>query len=207
MPPRFEILIPTIPHRHARLLALLAHLDLQMQASVRVIVWQDNLQVSYGDKQQGLLDASRADYVAFLDDDDWVAGDYVPQIMSALELEPDYVGFRQLYTVDGVDQGFSYHSLTDRTHGQFPAAVRGDIVHKNPLRRELALLGHWRGGYGADGRWAAEVRASGRVQTEVYIDEPMYFYRYRTEDRFQTLRQPWRGPLPVIPTYDWLREL
>jgi hypothetical protein len=39
--------------------------------------------------------------VSFLDDDDWIAEDFIETIMGALKTGPDYVGFKVLYTVDG----------------------------------------------------------------------------------------------------------
>lgn len=210
---RFDILIPAIPHRHERLCALLEHLDRQMQPGAAAIIYRDNLEASYGDKSQALLEASRADYVAFLDDDDWVApfGDdpaapsYISSVLAALEEDPDYVGFPERYTVDGRDQPLIVHSLEDRGPA-YAGCQRTDIVHKNPLRRELALLGRWEGGWGADSVWGAQVRASGRVRAEVFIGEPMYHYNFWTGDEFRTHREPFPGPLPPVPGYGWLTQ-
>lgn len=202
----YDILIPTIPHRHERLCPLLAELDRQMVPGVGVIAWQDNLEASYGDKCQGLLEASRADYVAFLDDDDWIAPDYVEAIAAALHGKPDYVGFPVVYTIDGVAQVPVVHSLNG-DHGYAAECRVSDIVHKNPIRRDLALTGRWSGGWGADGRWGAEVRATGRVRAEAWIGEPMYHYRYSNDDEFRTPREPLPGPLPPLPAYEWLTVL
>jgi hypothetical protein len=200
-PRRFDVLIPTIPHRHQKLCVLLAELDRQMRPGVGAIVWQDNLQAEYGDKCSQLLGGSDAEYVAFLDDDDWIHPDYLTRIMTALGSGPDYVGFECLYTIDGVVQPPIYHSLQQR------AGRTTGIVHKNPIRRELALLGRWAGGWAADGRWAADVAATGLVQTEVWIPEAMYMFRWSSGDNFNSARQPLPGGLAELPRYDWLREL
>jgi hypothetical protein len=42
---------------------------------VGVLVYRDNREQLYGPKCQALYQASQADYVSMLDDDDWVADD------------------------------------------------------------------------------------------------------------------------------------
>lgn len=203
---RLDLLIPTIPHRHAELCRLLAELDRQMLPDVRVSVFRDNLETSYGDKCGQLVRESEGDYVAFLDDDDWIAGDYLKSVTWALGDDPDYVGWAEIYTVNDGPPMLIVHSLHDRS-AEFPDALtHSRVVHKNPIRREHALLGDWSGGWGADSRWADSVMATGRVRTEAWIDHPVYFYRWRTYDEFRSPRQPMEPPFPELPAYDWLRE-
>ena len=203
---RYDLLIPTIPHRHEVLCALLAELGRQMLPGAGVIVWRDNLEHSYGDKCQGLLEASDADYVAFMDDDDWPSEDYLSAVLGALEGGPDYVGWPEMYTVDGGQGRIIVHSLHDRS-AEYPGVQVGLVAHKNPIRREMALLGRWEGGWGADTRGADQVIATGRVRSEAWIPKPVYHYRWRSHDEFRTPRAPVSGPLPELPAYDWLRVL
>lgn len=209
----WDILTTTIPHRHAALLGLLADLNRQLaqpalQAHVGVIVYRDNLTVSYGAKTRALLEASQAEYVSVVDDDDLLAPDGVARICAALTGRPDYVGFPVLWTRDGKPQLRVEHSLRHGGWGAEEGVLKRDISEKNPMRRELALLGTWDGGYEAEARWAASVRATGRVRTEKWLDEPVYFYRESTADTFKTDRQPWpeHAILP-IPAYPWLTVL
>lgn len=204
---RFEALIPTIPHRHEKLCALLAEFDRQMQPGAGVLVYQDNLETGYGEKCGALVRGSTADYVAFFDDDDWPAPDYFERVLTALEENPDYVGCPATYTNNGNLMGTVVLSLRDRSAEYAnPFSVSG-IAHKNPIRRELALRGTWAGGYGADARWADEVHSTGCVQTEAWISEPLYEYRWSSGDEFNTQRQPMPGPLPELPERSWLRML
>src|SRR5262245_47135140 len=96
--PTWDILIATICHRTDMLTELLTHLENQRQPGFGVVVYRDNRQQVYGPKCQRLYETSRADYVSMLDDDDWVADDYVRAVMAALEQEPDQVGYRVAYT-------------------------------------------------------------------------------------------------------------
>lgn len=205
--PTWDLLICAIPHRHDKLAALLAELGRQIRPGVGVRVYRDNLETAYGGKCQALVDSSAADYVSFVDDDDLVAPDFVRRVTAALAERPDYVGFPVRWTLDGVQQMPVEHSLRHGGWTSQPGRLLRDIVHFNPIRRDLALLGRWEGGYAADGRWADQVRASGQVQTEAWIPEPMYYYRNSAGDTFQSAREPWRGEIPELPAYEWLTVL
>lgn len=209
----YDILIPTIPHRHGHLCALLAELDSQIRADrldisggLRVHIYRDNLEATLREKNQALLDSSEADYVSWLDDDDWLAHDYVGQVMSRLTTyRPDYIGFPVEWTVDGQYQVPVDHSLRHQGWVNGPQGLTRDITALNPIRRELALLGKWDypRDHGADRAWAEQVAATGRVRTEKYIPWVMYFYRFRTGDSFLSQRQP-LNIVPQLPQYPWL---
>jgi hypothetical protein len=205
MTPTWDILIPTIPHRHDRLCELLAELDRQWQPGLTVRVLRDNLEragrASHG-KRQDLVQAARGEYVCFIDDDDWVAPDYVARIMTALGEHPDYVGFQVLYTEDGNRNYFDDHSLRHGRFGQDGEWLLRDISHINPMLRELALLVGWSDQ--TDVEWVDALRATGRVKTEVYIPAEVYHYRKSFSDGWLTSRTPMGLPLPALPAYPWL---
>jgi hypothetical protein len=204
----WDILICSIEHRTDMLDELLAELQRQLVPGVGVRVYRDNLEIVYGEKCQRLLDSSTADYVSFLDDDDWIADDFISTIMDALEQEPDYVGFRVLYTKDGVPQIPVFHTLKFNGWFDSPDALYRDIVHFNPIRRDLAIRGKWAGGDGADRRWADQLREQGCVSNEVFIDREMHHYRNRTHDTFtrSSLQAPLteHPPQPHYPFVTWL---
>jgi glycosyltransferase involved in cell wall biosynthesis len=208
MTPTWDILIPTIPHRHDRLCELLAELDRQWQPGLTVRVLRDNLEranrASHG-KRQDLVQAARGEYVCFIDDDDWVAPDYIARIMTALGEHPDYVGFQVLFTEDGQQHYLDDHSLRHGRFGQDGNRLLRDISHINPMLRELALLVEWSDQ--TDEEWVDAVRATGRVKTEVYISAEMYHYRRSSSDGWLTSRAPMTPPLPAVPIYPWLEVI
>lgn len=214
-PPSWDLLIATIPHRHEKLCGLLAALDEQIVFGpyqldgVRVLLYRDNLTVPYGDKTQVLVEASGADYVSCLDDDDRLAPDGISRVMAALRTWPDYVGFTVRYTVDGNVVMPVEHSLRHPAWQDRPEILLRSVAHFNPIRREYALDGTWAGGYEADRRWQAGVLTAGRVRTEVWLPPPaIYEYRSDPADYFLTARSP--VPLESIeplPVYPWLRVL
>lgn len=207
--PTWDILITSIPHRHAKLCALLAELDCQLPVpGVGVRLYRDNLEHGYGNKTQDLINSSAASWVSCADDDDMVAPDFVARVMAALESDPDYVGFPVRWTRDGALQAPVEHSLRHGGWHDSADLLKRDIAQFNPIRRELALLGVWEGGYEAERRWGDAVRASGKVMTEVWIDEPVYYYQESPSDTFKTERQPWPAEqIPLLPSYPWLTAI
>jgi hypothetical protein len=208
MTPTWDILITSIPHRHEKLLKLLAELDRQVPKyeGVGVILYRDDLEVAYGDKTRALIEASAADYVSCVDDDDMVAPHFVQDITFALLDRPDYVGFQVLWTRDGIAQRPVIHSLAYNGWADSPELLIRDITQFNPIRRELALHGKWAGGYEAERRWGDRLREAGAVKTEVFIDERLYWYQESSGDTFTTSRQS-LGVMPELPSYPWLKQI
>jgi hypothetical protein len=197
----WDILICSIVHRTDELTELLTEFKRQLVPGVGIRVYRDNLETVYGSKCQKLLDSSDAEYVSFFDDDDWPAEDFVKTIVKALKKKPDYVGFNVKWTEDGRPQAPVKHSL--QYHGWHNGEVlTRDIVHFNPIRRELAVQGRWEGGCGADQRWSDQVR--GLPQTEEYIDRDMLHYRH-TGGAF-TVPPPLQD-IPPQPEADWVTWL
>lgn len=207
----YDVLICTIPHRHEKLCALLAELDQQAQPGFGVLVYRDNLENSYRDKYQALLEHSLADYISYVDDDDWLAPGFVRRVMKAMEHKPDYIGYEVLWTIDGVRQRPVEHSLRNFDWEDRPDRLLRDIDKFNPIRRELALLADFRKyahDHGADRYWAFQLRRTGKVQSEVFFPEPMYHYRFSSEDSFLSRREPMPAEdIPPLPAYPWLTVL
>jgi hypothetical protein len=168
----------------------------------------------YGDpplhaKFQALMDASTADYISWIDDDDRYASDYVACVVQALSVEPDYVGFPVEYSVDGVVQTPVEHSLRHPEWLDLGTMLARDITALNPIRRELAILGKWEPpDHGTDSNWARQIRETGLACQEAFIPRPMYFYRFSSTDSFLSPRQPWGSePFPELPEYPWLEVM
>jgi hypothetical protein len=204
---RYQLLIPHIPHRHAKLVELLDVLAAQMRPEVEVLVYTDNLDVSYAEKCQTLADASTADYTSHLANDDSVAPNFIPRILEALEQEPDYVGFRVRYTEAGVLQQPVIHSLDCGGWFDEPQLLRRDLMYYNPIRRALAQQVTFRGPF-CDIEWADDLRALGIVKREVFIDEELHYYRRDSSDNFHTHREPMPvDEIPELPAYPFVRHI
>lgn len=177
----FEILIPTMPARSAMLQGLLAVLEIQMVPGVAWLT--DDGPGSIGTKRQRMIEAATADYVAFVDDDDMVAPDYIARIMPCLESRPDCVGITMHVTMDGKDWNplpIFQHSLRFRENTNWHGQERTPH-HLCPIRRDLCILRRF-----SDKRWGEDYDFAMGIlpvlQTETWSgDDPIYFYDYRTK--------------------------
>lgn len=197
-PPRLSVLLPTVISR-CDLFAKL-HAEVQRQAAnkpVEVIVACDNKEISIGKKRQNLLEQATGDYVCYIDDDDWIAADYVDRILAALEPNPDCVGFLIECTTNGGNRQKAIASMRYKKWGE----QRDGFAHvrspyqKTPIRRTLALKAGFPDlRYGEDRIFSTAVTAL--IQTEQFVNAILYYYRYRAEP-FHTKYGIPRPPRPA----------
>lgn len=182
--PLWSILIATVEERDEMCARLVERILRQREPygeRIEVQMAVDDGAMPVGQKRTMLLEGAAGDYVCFVDDDDQVAPRYVERIVAALEQRPDYVGFRVHYTVDGLEQKQVVHSLACGGWSETADAYFRDLSHLNPIRRELALQGlPFQDGFGEDTAWADRVRATGKVKREVFVDELLYHYDWRS---------------------------
>jgi hypothetical protein len=209
-PPTWTILVPTIPARatlFARLMdRLLPQLDAH-EGRVTVLAWRNTGHPHLGALRDALVIAAPGEYVSFIDDDDLVPEYYVAEVVAALAGRPDHVGFQLEYTTESggeqVGREIVDHSLR---HGRWHRNAEGQLVrdftHIDPLRRDIALRGHFgraKRGRAEDRMWVKQLR--GWLGTEAYIDKIMYHYLWSHEgsswgpDR-KVVAVP--GPMPLI---------
>ena len=183
MTPRLAILLPTVEAR-AKLFAQL-HTHITAQAAgkpVEVLVACDNKEISIGKKRQNLLEQATGDYVCYIDDDDWVADDYVDSILAALESGPDCVGFLITCTTNGRNPRKAIASMRykDWCENRDGYAHCRSPYQKTPVRREIALaVGFPDLRYAEDRVYSRGITA--RIKTESFVPKVLYQYRFRSE--------------------------
>jgi hypothetical protein len=214
--PTWQILITTIPHRHEKLLGLLAYLDAQMQPGVSVLLCRDEHMDGYRPGLQALMDAATAEYVSAIADDDSYSPDALPRVMAALQSHPDYVGFRQrfiqngfrMYRVTNSLSCYGWNGCVPSEGGYYrsvpPDGFKLDLMYVNPIRREHAQRVKFRG-LACDTQWADDMRALGIVKTEVFIDDEIYYYNRNLSDYISTPSGTFQEDvLQPLPSYPWL---
>ncbi len=190
---KWSILIPTLGYRQAKFLHLINRVLLpQMTEGVEIVALHNNGERPVGEYRQELLHAARGDYVSFVDDDDLVAEDYVPEIVAALESKPDVVGFEVCYTRDGGPPVRSLNSINYTPHDDWAnMTMYRDLTHVQPVLTELARLGSFSQGWPEDFTWRCAVRP--HLHVEVCLDKVLYYYRHTSGDSVQY------GGLPNMP--------
>jgi glycosyltransferase involved in cell wall biosynthesis len=181
----WSILICTITERKEQLEQLLADLKKQicdhgLQDAIEILIFSDNRgECPIGYKRNKLLQASKGDYICFVDDDDAVHPQYIKMIYDKLQNGADCVSLQGIRTVNGAHPQLFIHSI------QYDAWFDKDNVfyrppnHLNPIKREKALqfsfpIVNW----GEDRDWSMAIARSGCLKTEEVITEPYYFYRF-----------------------------
>lgn len=153
-----------------------------------------------------LLHEARGDYVAFIDDDDMVPGDYMRVIGKALTEDPDTVGFEVALTGGRVARcSHRLYRQAQATGWNVPLMGMAEIatdpgklfLHPwgimTPTRRSLAVqcsFASYGPQVGEDGYFRDQLLPL--LRTEVYIPRPMYDYRWDPRDSVQT--QPLTAP-------------
>lgn len=184
--PRLSLLVLTVPRRvrtyFPRLVGSLCAQADDYKGQVEVLALFDNRTRTIGTKRNALLDLAVGDYVAFIDDDDRVAMDFVRQVLVALDAHP------------GVDLVL-YDAVVERP-GRPDCLCRYDVTMEKPVfdpepwRNYLGPPAHhhvWRAGLakqfrfpdrntGEDFAWTLAART--RVATWCYVHKSLYFYNY-----------------------------
>jgi len=190
MSPKFSILICSHPARKVLLKRMLAHLESlnRYGNTVEVIAMQHDGVFTKGCTRNQLLDASKGEYVAFVDDDDVVDDQYIESILPALECKPDVCTLVGCVTslCTHVQRNFVLSSKY-RVPFSLPADPSTDdryyafLSHLNPIRRDIAcsvrfpetMIHH------EDNAYTERLMALNHQWNEKYIDAVLYHYMFR----------------------------
>jgi len=174
-----SILTPAVPSRINQVSALHSELARQIgDLPVENLVLLDNKRRTVGEKRDALLRAARGDYVAFVDDDDWIAPDYVDSLIRAIHNQPDVVTFLQQATVNGetFNVEFSLGNVNEMQNGT--KTIKRNAWHVCAWRRTLAILSHFPAiNYGEDWVYASKLCALSGL-TSKHIPKVLHYYRH-----------------------------
>lgn len=183
-----SVLVPTVPGREAKLASLLASLDAQVakRKDVELLVLRDARGMTIGDKRNRMVAIARGEYVAFVDDDDAVAPDYVETIAAGLSERPEVLCFEVVVNGHGPTKT-CYYGLS-LNNQNLPDCYHRKPNHLMVWRRDLASSVPFPGmKTGEDTAWANEICA--RATKEIRIPRPLYSYNYDAADNSSTPRE------------------
>lgn len=146
---------------------------------VEIVFLEDNKEISIGLKRQKLLEQSKNEYIVYFDSDDMPREAYLPKIITAIQENPDCVGFLINMTTNGQNNQTCCHSLKYKVWSERQDGydyVR-NVTHFNPVKRELAIqVGFQDLRYGEDKLYADAL--TNLCSKEVFINEFLFDYRY-----------------------------
>jgi glycosyltransferase involved in cell wall biosynthesis len=176
-----SILVPTMPGRERKLAFLLENLDAQVRRpDVELLVLRDNRSLTIGAKRNKLVQIARGEYVAFVDDDDAVAPDYVDALCIALLCDrPDLLCFTAVVRGHGPEKPCRFDpSFRDEN---LPHEYRRRPNHLMVWRRTLTASVPWPDvSHREDALWAEAVaRVPARAVT---LDRALYTYQFDPAD-------------------------
>lgn len=184
---KLAILICTIPERDDFLRRLNTTLHRQLSKGVGMFT-DERVGISIGEKRNSLLatGVNRADYVAFIDDDDIVSEDYVSLLMEGINRGVDCCSLRGVITEDGFNPRLFEHSIKYRAYRTVEehGITRYERYpnHLNCIKSEIA--GQFKfpeKNHGEDTDWATQIHKSGLLKTEHWIEDIIYYYEYRSK--------------------------
>lgn len=183
--PALSILIPATPRRVAsHLQPLIAELEtqiaqLEQPQTVEVLSFLDNRMRTIGEKRDALVQMSRGQFVAFCDDDDWVAPEYVRLLTDTIAVatpRTSVITFDQLAVVNGVDAICSF-SLKHPNEAFKQPSFKRSAWHVCAWRGEMARRVRFpASNYGEDWAWAKHLVLD--ATGEIHISKVLHHYRY-----------------------------
>lgn len=183
----WTIAVLTIPKRKPFLDRLMARLKPQLNDQVQVKVFNHPTN-SIGNKRQQALDDCKTTYISFIDDDDLVPSHYVNAILSKMKYLPDGIGFRGIITSNNIKPvefvhraGLRYIDKVFRSSDCY--IFHRPLNHLNPVKVEIARkIGYTDSNHEEDKDYAVRLAESGLITDDVFIDEFLYFYQYRSKN-------------------------
>lgn len=182
-----SILIPTLESRRLLFERIFMQLTDQiringLEREVEVLWLRDDKVMTVGAKRNELLRRACGDFVAFVDDDDSVAPDYVARICQTLHANPqvDCIGIKGIIRFRNSHPTEFIHSLQYREYSSRNGRYLRPPYHLNPIRRAIACRYDFAPiSYSEDIDWALRLCRDGALRSEVFLEGPLYFYASR----------------------------
>ena len=185
---KFSVLVCTIMERGDDFLELWDHLeDLRnglpdsLRKKVEIIAISDNRKMTIGAKRNLLLDHSVGDYVAFVDDDDWVSNNYLLSILLEIKKKPDCIGFFikcENYPAPGQSK-IASAGLIGEGWKEVGALFVRPPYHKTPVKASIAKKARFPNvSYAEDAQYARRIEPY--IKTAEFINESLYIYNAPT---------------------------
>ena len=177
MKPTLSILTPSVLSRWDKVKTLAAKIESQ-GGNVEHLVLYDNKRRSIGEKRDALLRASQGDYVAFVDDDDDIMPEYIPELLKAAESKPDVITFFQHAIIDGMAGTVEFKLCNPNEPFNAGGITKRNAWHVCAWSRALAIQSYFPpSNYGEDWDYAARLCAIDNLKEE-HIQKVLHTYTH-----------------------------
>lgn len=182
---RYKTFLPKIQDQLFGQLNELAEAD---QQRVEIIVLTDNKQMMLGHKRNTMIDIAQGKYIAFVDDDDRLADDYIAELLKATASDADSIVFQAEVSLNGEPPKLCYYSKDHKRDYNKPSAYYRIPNHICCVKRSVSLKSSFPNVlYGEDAGYGKVLLPF--LKTEYKIDKVLYYYDYNSET---TETQAWR---------------
>jgi glycosyltransferase involved in cell wall biosynthesis len=179
-----SVLIPSVPERFRKLQTVYINLLNQSEGkSVEIIVLLENKKRTTGAKRNTLVEQAQGQYVVFVDDDDDVEPNYISELYTCIQQNPnaDCIVF---------DVGVYSHNIFNRTckYGkEYEHTHDNQFFYRKPnhlmcFAKKLAIQYKFKDiSLGEDTAWANEI--SPAIKSQIRINKVLYKYKYIKKPR------------------------
>lgn len=187
--PILSILIPSTHDRNEMLQRLLKELLFQIQEcnateKVEIVTDIDNREKLIGDKRNDLLSRATGIYQTSIDSDDWIASNYISEILKAAKEDCDCISINGWMETNGGNR-ISWRISKDNPY--CAATENGQTVylrfhnHLGVVKTEIAKQFKFESvSFSEDYKWALQMHNAEVLKTEAKTEGELYFYRYST---------------------------
>ena len=182
---KLSILIPSIPSRNEKMVALFNKINSQiLWTDVEILCFVDNKKRSIGFKRDALVQMANGKYLTFIDDDDNVSDNYISLILDAIDNSnnPDVICFKIACSMNSgnifiVDHDISYENEESRIVDGKWVDVKRKPLHNSVWKSSLAKSENFPdASYGEDSHWSKRLHP--KVKSSYKIDNVLSHYRW-----------------------------
>jgi len=175
MSKKLSLLIASLENRKPMLDNLTRFLKAIVTPEVEVLISLDTGEKTIGTKRNELLRAATGDYIAFVDDDDYLSPLYIKLILEAIATFPDCVGITGIIMLKKEGPRLFKHSLQYKHWFEENNIYYRCPNHLNPVKREIALTNLFPEISDQEDR-VYSLNLQHKLKTEINIETPLYYY-------------------------------
>lgn len=182
---RYDTFAPQIQKQLYEQLSALPEPD---QDRVEIIVLTDNKRMMLGHKRNVMVDIAQGKYIAFVDDDDRIATNYIAELLKGTESDADCIVFKAEVSLNGEQPKICDYSKDHRRDYNHKDGYYRIPNHICCVKRSVSLKSSFPHLlYGEDAGYGKVLLP--HLKTEHKIDKVLYYYDYNAET---TETQSWK---------------